>query len=117
MKKHQLFFFQLSLLVVAYVLASVIVYRAPFIEFWNSKSFFLSQTITIEKLRWFINVLPWYSLICFGCYCLSKLGMDIFSFNDCPSEIQKMTEVSAKLASVFHLCFCLYRALRGLEKT
>ena len=44
---------------------------------------------TFEQ-KWLIDIFPWYSLICFGCYCLSKLGYDLFSFNDYPQEIAKL---------------------------
>ena len=40
--------------------------------------------------EWLIDVTPSYIVICFGCYCLSKLGSDLFSFNDYPDEITKL---------------------------
>ena len=40
--------------------------------------------------KWIIDIFPWYSLIVFGCYCLSKLGYDLVSFNDYPEEISKL---------------------------
>ena len=43
-----------------------------------------------KELKWIIDILPWYSLICCGCYCLSKLGYDLILFNDYPLEIAKL---------------------------
>jgi dolichyl-phosphate mannosyltransferase polypeptide 3 len=45
-----------------------------------------SNTSSTEQ-KWIIDVFPWYVLICFGCYCLSKLGYDLLTFNDYPLEI------------------------------
>ena len=39
---------------------------------------------------WIVDVMPWYSLICFGCYCLTKLGFDLLTFNDYPDEIRRL---------------------------
>ncbi len=49
------------------------------------------------KIRWIINIIPWYSLICFGCYCLMKIGFDLLTFNDYPLEIGKL-EKDIKIA-------------------
>jgi dolichyl-phosphate mannosyltransferase polypeptide 3 len=37
--------------------------------------------------QWLVDVCPWYVLIVFGCYCLTKLGYDLLTFNDYPAEI------------------------------
>lgn len=50
-----------------------------------------------SEQRWLIDIFPWYSLICFGCYCLSKIGCDLLSFNDYPHEITKL-ETDIKVA-------------------
>ena len=39
---------------------------------------------------WIVDISPWYSLICFGCYCLGKIGYDLLMFNDYPEEIIKL---------------------------
>ncbi|PKX99915.1 dolichol-phosphate mannosyltransferase subunit 3 [Aspergillus campestris IBT 28561] len=42
-----------------------------------------------------IPVLPFYALICFGCYLLGRLGLAILTFNDVPEahrELQKEIE-------------------------
>ncbi|GAT25391.1 hypothetical protein RIB2604_01903460 [Aspergillus luchuensis] len=41
------------------------------------------------------NILPFYALICFGCYLLGRLGLAILTFNDVPEaheELQKEIE-------------------------
>lgn len=44
------------------------------------------------EANWIIDVAPWYSLVCFGCYCLTKIGLDLLTFNDYPEEINKLEE-------------------------
>ncbi|PTU20210.1 hypothetical protein P175DRAFT_0517195 [Aspergillus ochraceoroseus IBT 24754] len=42
-----------------------------------------------------IPVLPFYALICFGCYLLGRLGVAILTFNDVPEahkELQREIE-------------------------
>ncbi|PYI24253.1 dolichol-phosphate mannosyltransferase subunit 3 [Aspergillus japonicus CBS 114.51] len=51
----------------------------------------LNETIQNE----IIPVLPFYALICFGCYLLGRLGLAILTFNDVPeahTELQKEIE-------------------------
>ena len=72
MKRHQ-----------AYVGAAVVVVFAwTYLKMYDEKSSF--------EQKWLIDIFPWYSLICFGCYCLSKIGYDLYSFNDYPQEILKL---------------------------
>ena len=51
-------------------------------------------TTTTEQQPWvwIVDVMPWYSLICFGCYCLTKLGFDLLTFNDYPDEIRRLEQ-------------------------
>ena len=51
----------------------------------------LSQS---EQQPWvfLVDVMPWYTLICFGCYCLTKLGYDLLTFNDYPDEIRRLEQ-------------------------
>ncbi|GAA87249.1 hypothetical protein AKAW_05363 [Aspergillus luchuensis IFO 4308] len=51
----------------------------------------LNETVQTEV----IPVLPFYALICFGCYLLGRLGLAILTFNDVPEaheELQKEIE-------------------------
>ncbi|OOF91272.1 dolichol-phosphate mannosyltransferase subunit 3 [Aspergillus sclerotioniger CBS 115572] len=51
----------------------------------------LNETVQTE----IIPVLPFYALICFGCYLLGRLGLAILTFNDVPEaheELQKEIE-------------------------
>ncbi|PLB50540.1 dolichol-phosphate mannosyltransferase subunit 3 [Aspergillus steynii IBT 23096] len=51
----------------------------------------LNETVQKEV----IPVLPFYALICFGCYLLGRLGLAILTFNDVPEahdELQKEIE-------------------------
>lgn len=42
-----------------------------------------------------IEILPLYSIMIFGCYCLAKLGYDLLVFRDDPSEIDALAKVLA----------------------
>ena len=44
-----------------------------------------------EQASWYLNILPFYCIILFGCYCLARLGLDLLTFNDYPEEIMKLT--------------------------
>lgn len=48
------------------------------------------QNSTSEIEKWLIDVTPWYLLIIFGCYCLTKLGLDLCTFRDYPEEISRL---------------------------
>ncbi|KAF7591762.1 hypothetical protein BBP40_001142 [Aspergillus hancockii] len=53
----------------------------------------LNETVQKE----IIPVLPFYALISFGCYLLSRLGIAILTFNDVPEahdELQKEIELA-----------------------
>lgn len=55
----------------------------------------LSGNIThLTFIKNIFKVLPWYTLICVGSYCLGRLGLDILKFNDCPQEIAKLGKVN-----------------------
>lgn len=44
-----------------------------------------------KQISWYLNIMPFYAIILFGCYCLAKLGIDLLTFNDYPEEIIKLT--------------------------
>jgi hypothetical protein len=90
MKKHLQYFLVLFIIIFVYNALSIIFHNETFIEIWGREKRFVS----VDYLQWILSVLPWYALICFGCYCLSKLGSDILTFNDCPKEIEKLTQVN-----------------------
>mmetsp|Transcript_3602 Transcript_3602/g.5613 ORF Transcript_3602/g.5613 Transcript_3602/m.5613 type:complete len:92 (-) Transcript_3602:578-853(-) len=48
------------------------------------------KTVLPSTIAWYTDISPWYLLIVLGCYCLAKLGYDLFSFNDYPLEIKKL---------------------------
>lgn len=50
------------------------------------------QDASYTEKNWLIDVAPSYSLMCFGCYCLTKIGWDLLTFNDYPEEISKLEE-------------------------
>ena len=56
------------------------------------KIYYSATTNQPEQQPWvfIVDVMPWYSLICFGCYCLTKLGYDLLTFNDYPEEIRRL---------------------------
>jgi Dolichol-phosphate mannosyltransferase subunit 3 (DPM3) len=58
---------------------------------------YLKLTVGDEKgeseRKWFVDVTPWYVLICFGCYCLTRLGIGLITFNDYPQETKKLEQV------------------------
>ena len=76
MKRYQSYFLFLSLLVLM----------------WSILMAFRHHTT--DALRTTIITMPWYFLICLGCYCLAKLGLDIYFFNDFPQEIPKLEKVN-----------------------
>lgn len=59
----------------------------------------LNITSNTGNAKWFIDIAPWYSLILFGCYCLTKLGIDLLTFNDYPEEIFNL-EKDIKIAEI-----------------
>lgn len=62
-----------------------------FITIWL---YFYINRFTYQNIyQYWILVIPWYSLICLGCYCLYALGSGILFFNDCPNEIKKLEKV------------------------
>jgi len=50
------------------------------------------QELPVGVLRDSVDVLPWFLLILFSAGCLSKLGIDMISFNDYPKEIAALAE-------------------------
>ena len=58
------------------------------------KIYYMDGKIQPEQQPWvfIVDVIPWYSLICFGCYCLTKLGYDLLTFNDYPNEIRRLEQ-------------------------
>lgn len=48
-----------------------------------------------ENVKFIINVFPWFLLMSFGSYCVTKLGWDMMTFNDYPEEIGVLNDVSA----------------------
>lgn len=116
MKKHHQYFLALFLIILGYNLAYLLILNEKFIQYYNSSVSF-SQSLPIGQLKFFLDVLPWYSLICFGCYCLSRLGSDILNFNDCPKEIEKMTQVNLTSLSFIYLEIYCSRTLLEHEKT
>jgi dolichol-phosphate mannosyltransferase subunit 3 len=58
------------------------------ISVWVYLKFFYQKSSATGE--WLVDVAPFYILICFGCYCLSKLGTDLYTFNDYPDEIFKL---------------------------
>ncbi len=61
-----------------------------------NKEHFSSDTYFIVK------VIPWYMLICLGCYCLFKLGTEVLFFNDCQSDIKLLERVRQYLNIIQH---------------
>jgi hypothetical protein len=59
---------------------------------WMRLKIVYNDAPTGSKEKWVVDVMPWYFLICFGCYCLTKLGWDLLTFNDYPKEIGKLEE-------------------------
>ena len=57
------------------------------------------QNRFLSRFIFIIKALPCYLLIIFGCFCLGKLGYDLISFNDLPSEVHKLEEVYPSLFS------------------
>mmetsp|Transcript_26948 Transcript_26948/g.27181 ORF Transcript_26948/g.27181 Transcript_26948/m.27181 type:complete len:92 (+) Transcript_26948:289-564(+) len=51
---------------------------------------FTFRTVFSSPGNFIITVIPWYLLICLGCYCLGKLGLDIACFNDYPEATLKL---------------------------
>lgn len=66
-----------------------------FFAFWAalmySRDSLFKENLAMHSV---INILPIYILMCFGCYCLGKLGYDLLIFRDDPSEIDKLAQVS-----------------------
>lgn len=59
---------------------------------WTRFKIVYHDAPTDSKEKWVVDVIPWYFLICFGCYCLTKLGWDLLTFNDYPKEIGRLEE-------------------------
>ena len=104
MKKHQKYFVGLCVIILLYNFLHLLFNNEQFIQFWQKEK----RPVSLDYLQWILSVLPWYSLICFGCYCLTKLGLDVLNFNDCPHEIQKMTQVEPRLFLLMCLTFFSY---------
>ena len=49
-----------------------------------------------NKLVFLIDVFPWFLLMAFGSYCVTKLGYDMLTFNDYPEEIKVLEKVNSK---------------------
>jgi len=62
---------------------------------WSTLFFFRDQLG--ELLQQYLVLFPWYILICFGCYCLGKLGLDLLLFKDFPNETKKIEAVRSTL--------------------
>ena len=121
MKRHQLYFTILISLAVLYVSLWIFIHSHTFLQEWN-RIIQSERSLTADKLQWLVSILPWYGLILFGCYCLMKLGRDLLNFNDCPKEIQKLSQVTNHdMYSLFFVLFnkesMLCRILKGLEMT
>lgn len=89
MKRHQKFFIFAFMVVSAYLSARKLVDSPFFAQHQSTKSLHAH----IPQIKFLLDVLPWYSLVLFGCYCLGKLGIDMLSFRDCPQDIPKLAEV------------------------
>ena len=105
MKRHQLYFIGLILLVVLYLLLWIFIHSHSFLQEWD-QIISSERSLTADKLQWMVSILPWYGLILFGCYCLMKLGSDLLNFNDCPKEIQKLSQVTM-IVVIYRLKFAL----------
>ena len=79
MKRHQAYFGVLVLLL-SFILL---------LKFW-------STTFVSDNLTWFSQTAPWLFLMWLGCYCLGKLGLDLYLCNDFPSEIRVLEAVNYK---------------------
>ena len=101
MKKHNQYLIVILVIIFVYNAIYLALRIQAVEELYQSRLMNISERISIQQLRFWLDVLPWYSLICFGCYCLSRLGIDILRFNDCPKEIEKMTQVIIPLVAEF----------------
>ncbi len=54
-----------------------------------------------DKIVFLINVFPWFLLMTFGSYCVTKLGYDMLTFNDYPEEIKVLGEVKNNTNTCF----------------
>eukprot|EP01038_Epipyxis_sp_PR26KG_P004532 gene4532-6398_t len=78
MKRSTQLGFIYSFIVISYILVRI----------WTDYVSF--PTDDYDFLQWIIHIIPWYSLMIFGSYCLGKLGYDLMVFNDYPDEIKKL---------------------------
>lgn len=69
---------------------AVVLTVASLLWLW-AKSF--QRTMADPRVARLIDVAPWYMLVCFGSYCLGKLGIDLLTFNNYPAEIGKLERV------------------------
>lgn len=90
MKRHQKFFIFAFMVISAYLSARKLVHSPFFVQYESTKNLHAH----IPTIKFLLDVLPWYSLVLFGCYCLGKLGIDMLSFRDCPQDIPKLAEVT-----------------------
>jgi dolichyl-phosphate mannosyltransferase polypeptide 3 len=88
MKRHKAYFLVLLLLVVVYYAMYFSVINYPDVKAFLDSNLGLSPVLAM----FWIQVAPWYALICLGCYCLTKLGLDLLTFRDCPQEIPKLAK-------------------------
>lgn len=56
-----------------------------------------------EEIIWIFYTSPFLVLIYFGCYCLARLGWDLFVFNDFPSEVDALAKVCVILFFIVFL--------------
>ena len=85
MKRYQVYFAVLLVLVGAWL-------RMKIFYMTEGSSVGTSPPEQQKPWVWIVDVMPWYSLICFGCYCLTKLGFDLLTFNDYPDEIRRLEQ-------------------------
>jgi hypothetical protein len=62
------------------------------ITYWGLLKY-LGIYLKLDNIDRLANVIPWLLLMWFGCYCLAKLGWDLLSYNDYPSEIKSLEKV------------------------
>ena len=88
MKRHQVYFVVLFVFIALYCTLYYSMLTYPELSQFVQSQYGLSYA---QAMFW-IQVAPWYALICFGCYCLTKLGIDLLTFRDCPQEIPKLAK-------------------------